>query len=75
MVVAAARATRPRFYQVTEAAPCDTDVVGTIVAVEVAVDTILEVAMVYPDIGAGGQRQVVVAIDVIGSCCLEGEVA
>lgn len=75
MVVAASRPTSFRGDQVMEAAPGNTDIIGLVITVEVSVNAILEVAMVDPDMVATLQGQVIIAIDVIGSGSLEGEIA
>ena len=46
-----------------------------IVAIKIAVDAILEVAVINPYVIARLKRQIVVAIDVVGSGTLEGHVA
>lgn len=42
MLVGAARATSPRLDKIAEATPCNADLVGTVVAIKVAVYTILK---------------------------------
>ena len=61
--------------EVAEAAPGDTDVISSDTDVQIAVDAILEVAVVDPDVGTALQIQVVVAIEVASSRTLEGDVA
>ena len=75
MVVRATRTSCPWSYQIAESTPCYADIVRTIHAVEVAVYAILKVAMVYPDIFGTGNRKIVVAIYIVGSCALEDDVS
>ena len=75
VVGCSAAASGPWLNEIAEAAPCDADVVGTVHTVEVAVHTILEVTVVHPDVLRTGNGEIVVAVDVVGSGALEGEVA
>ena len=49
--------------------------VGTVVGIKIAVNTVLEVTVVNPDVVAALQGQVVIAVDVVGTGTLEGDVA
>ena len=74
VVVSTARTTRPRSDKVTETTPCYADVVRTVAAVEVSINSVLKFAMVYPDVAATIQIEVVIAIHIIGAATLEGDV-
>ena len=58
-----------------EAAPSDCHIVRLVVAIEIAVDAVLEITMVDPYVLARLKRQVVVAVDIVGTSALEGHVA
>ena len=67
VVVAATGATCVRSLQIAEAAPRDADIVGGVIAVEIAVNSILEVAVVNPYILLVLQCEVILAVDVVSS--------
>ena len=75
VVVSPSAATSPRFDEIAETAPCNTNIVGTIHAVEVSVHAVLEVAVVHPYICRACNCEVVVAVNVVSSGTLEAEVS
>ena len=75
MVVASARATCLGVDEIVEAAPSDCHIVRLVVAIEIAVDAVLEITMVDPSVLARLKCQVIVAVDVVGTSALEGHVA
>ncbi len=71
VVVGSTRAACFRGLEIAEAAPGDGDVVGVAAIVEVAVATVLEVAMVDPAIGYAVETEIVVTIAVVGTWTYE----
>lgn len=75
MVFASTRTSCQRFFEIAETAPGDGNVIRGILAVEVSVHAILEIAMIHPDVGGSVNAEVVSPVRVIGSGALEGKIA
>ena len=75
VVIRATRATGFRFLEITEATPTDGYLIRGVLAVEVAIYSILKVAMIHPDAGGAIYAEVISAIAVVSASTLKGEVA
>ena len=75
MVFSTSRSSAPWGYQIAESAPGDSYKVATMLTIQVAVNTVLEITMIHPDALAVLDGQVVVAVNIVGTSSFKGEVS
>ena len=75
VVVRSTRTSGSGRFEIAEATPCDGDVVRSSFDIEIAVATVLEVAMIDPYVGGFVQTEVVPPVAVVGARSFERKVA